>query len=175
MSLFGALSSGVSGLTAQSSAMGAISDNITNVSTIGYKNTRVNFQTLVTKQTSATFYSAGGVQSKPRQLTDVQGLLQASTSQTDISISGNGQTIPGKHALTWDGMGLDGGQNPDGTYSVTVTAFDRAKNLLDVAQTGFGRVTGASAATGEPTLFLRDIEVPLTGILSIRESTTSVQ
>ncbi|HEC90157.1 MAG TPA: hypothetical protein ENI55_00670, partial [Alphaproteobacteria bacterium] len=36
MSLFGALSSGVSGLTAQSSAMGAISDNITNVNTVGY-------------------------------------------------------------------------------------------------------------------------------------------
>ncbi|MEO5336390.1 MAG: flagellar hook-basal body complex protein [Magnetospirillum sp. WYHS-4] len=90
MSLYGALFSGVSGLTAQSSAMGAISDNITNVSTIGYKNTRVNFQTLVTKQTSSTFYSAGGVQSKPRQATDVQGLLQASTSQTDISISGQG-------------------------------------------------------------------------------------
>ncbi|MHA1597319.1 MAG: flagellar hook-basal body complex protein [Alphaproteobacteria bacterium] len=90
MSLFGALSSGVSGLTSQSSAMGAISDNITNVSTIGYKNTRVNFQTLVTKQTSSTFYSAGGVQSKPRQDSGVQGLLQASTSQTDLSISGNG-------------------------------------------------------------------------------------
>ena len=90
MSLFGALSSGVSGLTAQSSAMGAISDNITNVSTIGYKNTRVNFQTLVTKQTSSTFYSAGGVQSKPRQDTGIQGLLQASTSQTDVSISGKG-------------------------------------------------------------------------------------
>jgi flagellar basal-body rod modification protein FlgD len=92
-----------------------------------------------------------------------------------VVFSGNGQTIPGKHALTWDGMGLDGGQNPDGTYSVSVTAFDRAKNLLNVAQTGFGRVTGASAATGEPTLFLRDIEVPLTGILSIRESAASVQ
>jgi flagellar hook protein FlgE len=90
MSLFGALQSGVSGLSSQSSAMGAISDNITNVSTIGYKNTRVNFQTLVTKQTSTTLYSAGGVQSKPRQDTGVQGLLQASTSQTDISISGQG-------------------------------------------------------------------------------------
>ena len=67
MSLFGALSSGVSGLTAQSSAMGAISDNITNVSTIGYKNTTVNFQSLVTKQTSSTFYSAGGVQSRPER------------------------------------------------------------------------------------------------------------
>jgi flagellar hook protein FlgE len=90
MSLYGALFSGVSGLTAQSSAMGAISDNITNVSTVGYKNTVTNFQTLVTKQTSSTFYSAGGVQSRPRQQTDVQGLLQASTSQTDISISGRG-------------------------------------------------------------------------------------
>lgn len=90
MSLFGALSSGVSGLTSQSSAMGAISDNITNVSTVGYKNTTVNFQSLVTKQTSSTFYSAGGVQSRPRQDTGVQGLLQASTSSTDIAISGNG-------------------------------------------------------------------------------------
>ena len=90
MSLYGALFSGVSGLVAQSSAMGAISDNITNVSTIGYKNTAVSFQTLVTKQTSSTFYSAGGVQSKPLQATDVQGLLQASTSQSDISISGSG-------------------------------------------------------------------------------------
>ena len=93
MSLFGALSSGVSGLTAQSSAMGAIADNITNVSTVGYKNTRVDFQTLVTKQTSSTLFSAGGVQSKPRQDTGVQGLLQASTSQTDISISGQGYFV----------------------------------------------------------------------------------
>ncbi len=93
MTLFGALSSGVSGLSAQSSAMGAISDNITNVSTIGYKNTQVDFQTLVTAQTSATFFSAGGVQSRPRQDTGVQGLLQASASQTDISISGSGYFV----------------------------------------------------------------------------------
>jgi flagellar hook protein FlgE len=90
MSLFGAMASGVSGLTAQSSSMGAISDNITNITTIGYKGTKVSFQTLVTKQTSSTFYSAGGVQSRPRQDTGVQGLLQASTSQTDLAISGKG-------------------------------------------------------------------------------------
>ena len=93
MTLFGSLSSGVSGLSAQSSAMGAISDNITNVSTIGYKSTIVNFATLVTKQTSTTFYSAGGVQSKPRTDTGVQGLLQASTSQTDIALSGSGYFV----------------------------------------------------------------------------------
>jgi len=98
MSLFGALSSGVSGLTAQSSAMGAISDNITNVSTVGYKNTQVDFQTLVTTQTSSTFYSAGGVQSRPRQDTGVQGLLASSTSQTDIAISGRGYFVVNESA-----------------------------------------------------------------------------
>ena len=90
MSLYGALFSGVSGLAAQSSAMGAISDNISNVNTIGYKGTQVNFQTLVTHQVSATEYSPGGVQSKPRAGIDVQGLLQSTNSSTDISLSGQG-------------------------------------------------------------------------------------
>lgn len=90
MSLYGALFSGVSGLQAQSSAMGAISDNVTNVNTVGYKSTNVNFSTLVTKQASLTKYSAGGVQSKPRQGIDVQGLLQSTSSATDVAISGNG-------------------------------------------------------------------------------------
>ncbi|MDV7339012.1 flagellar hook-basal body complex protein [Terasakiella sp. A23] len=93
MSLYGALFSGVSGLQAQSSAMGAIADNVTNVNTTGYKNTTVNFQTLVTKQASLTKYSAGGVQSKPRQGVDVQGLLQSTSAATDIAISGNGLFI----------------------------------------------------------------------------------
>ena len=43
MSLFGAMQSGISGLSAQSTAMGAISDNISNVNTVGYKNTGVSF------------------------------------------------------------------------------------------------------------------------------------
>lgn len=67
MSLFGALQSGISGLAAQSTAMGAISDNISNVNTIGYKNNSVAFQTLVTKQTSSSHYSPGGVQPVPNR------------------------------------------------------------------------------------------------------------
>ncbi|OAN48180.1 flagellar biosynthesis protein FlgE [Paramagnetospirillum marisnigri] len=93
MSLYGALFSGVSGLASQSSAMGAISDNITNVNTTGYKGAKVNFQTLVTKQVSITQYSPGGVQSKPRAGIDVQGLLQATSSSTDIALSGQGMFV----------------------------------------------------------------------------------
>lgn len=90
MSLFGALFSGVSGLQSQSSAMGAIADNVTNVNTTGYKATLVNFKTLVTAQVSLTQYSPGGVQSTPRQGVDIQGLLQATTASTDVGISGQG-------------------------------------------------------------------------------------
>lgn len=93
MSLYGALFSGVSGLASQSSAMGAISDNITNVNTVGYKGAQVNFQTLVTKQVSITQYSPGGVQSKPRSSIDVQGLLQATSNSTDLALSGQGMFV----------------------------------------------------------------------------------
>lgn len=90
MSLFGAMNAGVSGLAAQSSAMAAISDNITNVNTIGYKGTKVDFQTLVTRQSSNGRYASGGVQARPRNEIGTQGLLQASASSTDLSISGDG-------------------------------------------------------------------------------------
>ncbi|MCW9035961.1 MAG: flagellar hook-basal body complex protein [Rhodospirillales bacterium] len=103
MSLYGALFSGVSGLQAQSSAMGAIADNVTNVNTIGYKGTKVNFQTLITKQVSLTQYSAGGVQAKPRQGVDIQGLLQSTSSATDIGISGNGFFIVNEAAEPGNG------------------------------------------------------------------------
>jgi len=86
--------------------MGAISDNISNVNTIGYKGTQVNFQTLVTSQVSSTEYSPGGVQSKPHAGIDVQGLLQATTSSTDIALSGQGFFIVNSSATpaTEDGQ-----------------------------------------------------------------------
>ena len=90
MSLFGALKTGVAGLTAQSSAMSIISDNIANVNTVGYKGNSASFATLVTKQTSTSRYSSGGVQCRTRAGVDIQGLLSSTTYSTDISISGKG-------------------------------------------------------------------------------------
>ncbi len=90
MSLFGALFSGVSGLNAQTQALATISDNISNVNTIGYKGSDVRFSTLVTQAASSTRYSPGGVISRPFQNIERQGLLQSSERPTDIAISGNG-------------------------------------------------------------------------------------
>lgn len=90
MTLFGALKSGVSGLTSQASAMGIISDNVANINTTGYKATTAKFSTLVTKQVSTTQYSCGGVQCRPSSGIDAQGLLSSSSYSTDMAISGQG-------------------------------------------------------------------------------------
>jgi flagellar hook protein FlgE len=89
MSLYGAMFSGVTGLNAQSQSLGMISDNISNVNTIGYKTTKASFSTLVTAQTGNA-YAPGGVRSSPVSAIDRQGLLQASFNSTDLAISGDG-------------------------------------------------------------------------------------
>jgi flagellar hook protein FlgE len=90
MSLYSALYAGVSGLSAQSSAMATVADNITNVNTIGYKGVSAQFETLVTGGSLSGSYSAGGVSATPKALISKQGLLQASSSLTDIGIDGAG-------------------------------------------------------------------------------------
>ena len=90
MSIFGALRSGVSGLFVQSQALATTADNIANVNTTGYKVNRVQFSTLVTNSASPTLFSSGGVQSRVARDNDVQGLLAASSSATDIAVVGQG-------------------------------------------------------------------------------------
>ena len=90
MSIFGAMFSGVSGLQAQSQALGMISDNISNVNTIGYKGSTARFSTLVTGGATQTTFTPGGVQSNTTQLIDKRGLLQSSVSKSDIAIAGKG-------------------------------------------------------------------------------------
>lgn len=103
MSIFGAMQSGISALASQSSSMGAISDNIANVNTVGYKSNSVAFSTLVTKQSSSSLYSPGGVQSKPKQSISAQGLLSATSNSTDVAISGSGYFVVNQAANPGEG------------------------------------------------------------------------
>ncbi len=89
MGIYGALFSGVSGLNAQSQALGVISDNISNVNTTGYKTARSSFSTLVTQQ-SMNMYSPGGVRFSPLYDVSQQGLIQSSANATDLALTGQG-------------------------------------------------------------------------------------
>ncbi|MFA4940528.1 flagellar hook protein FlgE [Brevundimonas sp.] len=91
MSLNSAMLAGVSGLAANSAALAAISQNIANVNTVGYKRTASEFQTLVNSQSSSGgSYSAGGVTTNTRSFVSQEGQLQRTTSSTDLAVSGQG-------------------------------------------------------------------------------------
>ncbi len=101
MSINSAMLAGVSGLTANSSALAAISDNIANINTVAYKRNQVNFANIVTAQAVTGRYSAGGVQGLTRQYISQQGLIQSANASTDLAISGDGFFI-----VTEKGAGL---------------------------------------------------------------------
>lgn len=90
MSVNSALLAGVQGLAANSAALAAISDNIVNVNTTGYKRNQTAFSDIVTAQAVKGRYSAGGVQAVNHKMINQQGQLQSSTSATDLAISGEG-------------------------------------------------------------------------------------
>ena len=88
MSLTSALQTGVSGLSANSTAVGGISENIANANTVGYKR---SFSQMVT--TTASQGSDKGVLSVIAQEVSTiyaAGGLIATNSNTDLAISGRG-------------------------------------------------------------------------------------
>ena len=88
-SLFAALTTAVSGLNAQSSAIGNISDNLANAQTTGYKSVGTQFTELVNASNSAV-NNPGGVRATPQYQNDVQGSITASNTPTSLAISGQG-------------------------------------------------------------------------------------
>lgn len=132
---FAALSSGVSGLVAFTEGIGVISDNITNVNTIGYKETRNRFTTLVTETESVTRFSPGGVANRARTLVSEQGLLQSTASQTDLGVDGRGFFVV---------KSAPRANSPEGNIE-----FTRAGNFTPDAQ-GFLQNTSGSFLMGFP-------------------------
>lgn len=89
MSLFTSMRTAVSGMNAQASRLGTVSDNIANVNTTGYKDALTEFETLLGQQATAE-YASGGVAAHVRNTVSAQGVLQGTTSVTDLAINGSG-------------------------------------------------------------------------------------
>ena len=90
MSLSGALSSAISGLSAQTQALAMVSDDLANASTTGYKTNTAMFDDLVTNAMNSTQYSSGGVAVTTRANITQQGLLVSTSNPTDLAIQGQG-------------------------------------------------------------------------------------
>ncbi len=90
MSINSAMLAGSAGLRANASALAAISDNISNVNTVGYKRLRNDFTALLNSQSGQTSHNAGGVIGSSRSMVGEQGALQSSSVSTHLAISGDG-------------------------------------------------------------------------------------
>lgn len=84
--------------------------------------------------------------------------------------TGPGSTDAGKQFFVWDGIGTNGTPAPDGPYTAIVSAKDRDGNLINVAQTVFGRVTGAGATDGNVTLSMGAVDASLEDIINVQEA-----
>jgi flagellar hook protein FlgE len=86
------LFSGITALQANTEAMGVIGDNIANVSTSGFKGSRMDFANLLSQSvggfTGQEVGSGVTVQKLSRDWT--QGSVQTAASVTDLAINGNG-------------------------------------------------------------------------------------
>lgn len=89
MSLSSALSTAVSGLSAQSLALAAISENIANASTTAYKTKEVDFQSLVTGSMGSV-KSTSSVIAKSSQALSVGGVISTTATSTNVAIDGSG-------------------------------------------------------------------------------------
>jgi flagellar hook protein FlgE len=90
MGIFDALTTAVSGLSAQSFALQNISGNIANASTVGYKGIDTTFEDLIPNATVANKQVAGGVTAFSAQTITTQGTVSNSTVATNMAINGDG-------------------------------------------------------------------------------------
>ncbi|MHA1545616.1 MAG: flagellar hook protein FlgE [Alphaproteobacteria bacterium] len=110
MGIFGALTTAISGLRAQSFALEHISDNIANSQTIGFKRTETVFSDLVADSVPGK-QRGGSVQGLSRSTNTVQGDLKDSSVSTHVAVNGDGYFIVEQKAGETDGnpvfLGID--------------------------------------------------------------------
>lgn len=84
-----------------------------------------------------------------------------------------GTVNQGESVFTWDGIGNDGKQRADGSYTVSIEARDSSGKLVDVATEMTGEVTGVDFSGSEPVLIVGTSRVNLSAILSVRAKTAA--
>ena len=89
MSLFGAINTAISGLGAQSSAFGNISDNIANSQSNGFKRVDTTFEDFLTTSTAA-HNEPGAVVAHPDYVNNVQGSISQTDNPLALAITGQG-------------------------------------------------------------------------------------
>ena len=90
MSFSGVFAIGLSGINAFATGLEAVSENIANTQTTGFKRVRTDFSDLITAQAPSGGINGGGASAVNRQLITEQGAITRTNSETDLAVSGDG-------------------------------------------------------------------------------------
>jgi len=107
--------------------------------------------------------------------TDKAATITASVRDKDGNVvyTKTGTVKQGESVFSWDGVGSDGRQKPDGSYSITIEGRDGDGKLVNVATQMTGEVTGIDFSGSEPVLVVGGARVNLSAVLSVRQKTTT--
>lgn len=149
MSISGMMRTSASGMAAQSSRLGTVSDNIANASTHGYKRAFTAFSTVVLESGKGS-YVPGSVDTTIRYGISEQGGFDYTTSKTDLAVSGQG------FFLVSDGS--------ESTYLTRAGSFvkDDQGYLVNAAGyklLGYPIVNGSAAAASNSTAGLEEVNI----------------
>lgn len=173
MSITNAMYAGVSGLSAESGALGVIGDNVANTNTVGFKQSRALFEDVLGGAAGTQNALGAGVRMARAQQIFAQGTLLTTGQATDLALSGDGffvvhgtvdglngdfYTRAGQTALDADGrlvnpqgLALQGYQaNPDGTIGSTLGPVHVSTAALPPKQTSALDITANLDSTATP-------------------------
>ncbi|WP_341213731.1 flagellar hook-basal body complex protein [uncultured Limimaricola sp.] len=166
MSISYAMQTGVSGLRANSTAVGRISENIANANTDGYRRSFVQMVTTSTLSDSAGI-SPSGVRAAQGADVKTGGAVRATGNSTDLAIGGSGFFVVSKEPnetdesafmLTRAGSFLpdeNGDLRNAAGYYLTGFPYDQTRSLGVIDRNQFGDLKtvnlGSLSQTGSPT------------------------
>lgn len=167
MTVYGAMNAAVSGMKAQSKAMGNLSDNIANSQTVGYKRVDTSFAELVTTSNRSN-HTPGGVIATPRYRHSIGGDISQTQITTNMGISGEGFFLVSKaDSITPNAVTFDDEELYSRRGDFQMDKFGYLKN-------GAGYFLNGRSVLDQDTLNTSDINSPIrieTDIMQAQQTT----
>ncbi len=87
-----------------------------------------------------------------------------------VVFAADGPEDGGAHQFAWNGKDNNGQDLPDGVYSLSISAIDKAQNPVSAEIFSSGTVTGVDVTATDPLLSLGAITQPLTNVREISQN-----
>ncbi len=144
--LYSSFNASISGLNANATRLSAISDNIANSGTAGYRRLNTSFHSMVLSGSGQGSYMAGGVRATTTRMIGESGALSTTNNATDLAVNGRG-FLP----VTTEAA-LGGGGNVPLMMMTTGSFSPDAQGILrnETGMVLLGWPTGRDGSVGTP-------------------------